>query len=174
MKRFIGFALGMVLAAVLIGRLGATEEMKVPADKGGPSTQPASGIEKVVLTSAQWRERLTAEQYRILREHGTERAGSSPLNNEKRAGTYHCAGCELPLFVSDHKFDSGTGWPSFWQPTEPGHVLGKEDRSYGMVRTEVLCARCDGHLGHVFADGPKPTGLRYCINGEAMKFVPAE
>ena len=123
------------------------------------------------LTDAEWRARLTPEQYRILRGHGTERAGSCALNFEKRAGTFSCAGCDQKLFKSGKKFESGTGWPSFDQPLE-GSVGTTEDRSYGMLRVEVHCANCGGHLGHVFPDGPPPTGLRYCINGEAMNFEP--
>jgi peptide-methionine (R)-S-oxide reductase len=123
------------------------------------------------FSDADWRERLTAEQYMILRRHGTERAGSSPLNMEKRKGTFICAGCDLPLFSSDTKFESGTGWPSFYQPLTNA-VGTKADRSFFVTRTEVHCARCLGHLGHVFNDGPPPTGLRYCMNGVAMKFVP--
>jgi peptide-methionine (R)-S-oxide reductase len=123
------------------------------------------------LSDMEWRQRLNANQYMVLRQHGTERPGSSPLNKEKRKGTFVCAACELPLFSSDTKFESGTGWPSFYQPL-PNAVETKTDRSLFMTRTEVHCARCLGHLGHVFDDGPKPTGLRYCMNGVALKFVP--
>jgi peptide-methionine (R)-S-oxide reductase len=123
------------------------------------------------LSDMDWRQRLTANQYMVLRQHGTERAGSSPLNKEKRKGTFTCAGCDLPLFSSDTKFESGTGWPSFYQPLT-NVVETKADRSFFMTRTEVHCARCLGHLGHVFDDGPPPTGLRYCMNGVALKFVP--
>jgi peptide-methionine (R)-S-oxide reductase len=123
------------------------------------------------LSDMDWRQRLTANQYMVLRQHGTERAGSSPLNKEKRKGTFTCAGCDLPLFSSDAKFESGTGWPSFYQPLHNA-VETKTDRSFFMTRTEVHCARCLGHLGHVFDDGPPPTGLRYCMNGVALKFVP--
>jgi peptide-methionine (R)-S-oxide reductase len=122
------------------------------------------------LSDAEWRSRLDAAQYDVLRKHGTERAGTSPLNHEKRKGTFACAGCELPLFSSDTKFESGTGWPSFYQPL-PNAVDTTTDRSFFMSRTEVQCGRCAGHLGHVFDDGPKPTGLRYCMNGVAMRFV---
>jgi peptide-methionine (R)-S-oxide reductase len=126
---------------------------------------------EVTYTEAEWREKLTPEQFYVLREHGTERAGTSALNAEKRSGTFACAGCELPLFSSETKYESGTGWPSFWAPLD--NAIGtSEDNSWFMTRTEVHCRRCGGHLGHVFEDGPPPTGLRYCMNGVAMKFVP--
>jgi peptide-methionine (R)-S-oxide reductase len=124
------------------------------------------------LTEAQWRARLSPEAFAVLREEATERAGSSPLDGEKRAGTFHCAGCDLPLFSSDAKYDSGTGWPSFWQPL-PDAVRTRPDRGLFGTRTEVHCRRCGGHLGHVFDDGPKPTGKRYCMNGVALAFLPA-
>jgi len=123
------------------------------------------------LSDMDWRQRLTADQYMILRHHGTERPGSSPLNKEKRKGTFTCAGCDLPLFSSDTKFESRTGWPSFYQPLASA-VETRTDRSLFMTRTEVHCSRCLGHLGHVFDDGPPPTGLRYCMNGVALKFAP--
>jgi peptide-methionine (R)-S-oxide reductase len=122
-------------------------------------------------TNDEWEETLLPSQFHVLREHGTERAGTSPLNFEKRTGTFYCAGCGQPLFSSSTKFESGTGWPSFWQPFDQA-VETSEDRSYFMTRTEVHCANCGGHLGHVFRDGPRPTGLRYCMNGVAMKFEP--
>jgi peptide-methionine (R)-S-oxide reductase len=122
-------------------------------------------------TENEWRESLNPEQFQVLRKHGTERAGTSPLNQEKRTGTFVCAGCGNELFESDTKFESGTGWPSFWAPRDKA-VETTDDRTFGMARTEVHCAQCGGHLGHVFPDGPKPTGLRYCMNGAAMKFDP--
>lgn len=125
---------------------------------------------KVVKTDVEWKKLLTPDQYAILREHGTERAFSSPLNDIHQHGTFYCAGCHNPLFSSDTKFDSGTGWPSFYAPIAKNAVIEKKDQSYGMVRTEILCSVCSGHLGHVFDDGPKPTGLRYCMNGVAMTF----
>jgi peptide-methionine (R)-S-oxide reductase len=121
----------------------------------------------------EWRSRLSPEQFDVLRKHGTERAGTSPLNKEHRAGVFQCAGCGQELFESKTKFESGTGWPSFWAPLESA-VETKTDRNFGMVRTEVHCARCGGHLGHVFEDGPRPTGLRYCMNGVSLTFKPAE
>jgi peptide-methionine (R)-S-oxide reductase len=125
----------------------------------------------VTKTDADWRAQLTPEQYHVLRGHGTERPGSCALNHEKRAGTFSCVGCGQKLFRSHKKFESGTGWPSFDQPLE-GAVEATTDKSWGMVRTEVHCSNCGGHLGHVFPDGPPPTGQRYCINGVALAFEP--
>ena len=125
----------------------------------------------VTRTDSEWRKLLTPEQYEVMRQQGTERPGSCALNYEKRAGTFTCAGCDQPLFKSQRKFESGTGWPSFNDP-EPGSVETSVDHSYGMMRTEAHCSRCGSHLGHVFEDGPPPTGLRYCINGVAMNFQP--
>jgi peptide-methionine (R)-S-oxide reductase len=122
-------------------------------------------------SEAEWKKELPADTFHVMRKHGTERAGSSPLNKEHRAGMYACAACGLPLFESSTKFDSGTGWPSFFAPL-PKAVGTTTDRSLGMPRTEVHCARCGGHLGHVFPDGPRPTGERYCMNGVALKFEP--
>jgi peptide-methionine (R)-S-oxide reductase len=132
---------------------------------------PGGQTYPVTHTDAEWRKLLTPEQYRVLRQHGTEAPGSCALLREKRPGTFVCAGCGQPLFQADTKFESGTGWPSFFNPL-PGSIGSTEDSSYGMQRTEVHCSRCGGHLGHVFPDGPPPTGLRYCINGVATKFQP--
>ncbi|HWH18532.1 MAG TPA: peptide-methionine (R)-S-oxide reductase MsrB [Allosphingosinicella sp.] len=139
---------------------------------GGRSSEAAERRYELMLSNAEWKKRLTPQQYAVLRGESTERAGSSPLNKEKRKGTYVCAGCGLPLFSSAAKYESGTGWPSFWKPL-PNAVGTRSDNTLFFRRTEVHCRRCGGHLGHVFDDGPKPTGLRYCMNGVAMRFVPA-
>jgi peptide-methionine (R)-S-oxide reductase len=157
----------LLTTAVALGALAASSKI----GKAGPMTTTEQTIDYLNLSDAEWRKRLNSAQYDVLRKHGTERAGTSPLNKEKRKGIFACAGCDLPLFSSDTKFESGTGWPSFFQPM-PDAVETKTDRSFFMARTEVHCKRCLGHLGHVFDDGPKPTGLRYCMNGVAMKFVP--
>lgn len=128
--------------------------------------------EKIIKSDAEWRQILTPEQYRVARQQGTERAFTGPYWNEHRAGLYSCVSCGKPLFRSETKFDSGTGWPSFYAPVEADNVEEHVDRTHGMVRTEALCARCDAHLGHIFPDGPRPTGLRYCMNGTALKFEP--
>lgn len=138
---------------------------------GGRRTQAAPARFEISHSDAEWKRRLTPQQYKVLRQASTERAGSSPLDREKRAGTYRCAGCALPVFSSRTKYDSGTGWPSFWKPL-PKAVGTRPDHGLFSERTEVHCRRCGGHLGHVFDDGPRPTGLRYCMNGVAMTFVP--
>ena len=133
-----------------------------------------NGVKKVTKTDTEWKQILTPEQFKVMREKGTEMPFTSPLNEKKDAGTFVCAACGLPLFSSEAKFDSGTGWPSFSQPIAGENVHEDVDESLWETRTEVLCARCDAHLGHVFPDGPKPTGLRYCMNGVALKFAPKE
>lgn len=134
-----------------------------------PESEAVAADDRVVKDETEWRRSLTPEQFRVLRQHGTERAGTSPLNKNHDPGVYRCAGCGNPLFASETKFDSGTGWPSFWQPLERA-VETSQDRSFFMTRTEVHCRRCGGHLGHVFDDGPEPTGQRYCMNGVALAF----
>ena len=158
-----------ILSALAAG-LGAVAATRLPRlrDAGADDGK----VFEIVRSDAEWRSVLTPEQYQVLRRHGTERAGSSPLDKLYAPGTYVCAGCDLPVFAAATKFDSGTGWPSFFAPID-GAIGTSEDRSWLMLRTEVHCRRCGGHLGHVFRDGPPPTGLRYCINGVALKFVPA-
>lgn len=129
---------------------------------------------KVELTEEEWRGRLTPEQFRVLRSQGTERPFCGVLLDNKEQGVYACAGCRLPLFASDTKFHSGTGWPSFYQPIAKENVAEQADHSHGMTRIEINCARCDGHLGHVFDDGPRPTGLRFCLNSESLHFTPSD
>jgi peptide-methionine (R)-S-oxide reductase len=135
-------------------------------------SRPANAKFQITHTPAEWRKKLGSARYAVLRGGATEPAGSSPLLKEHRRGTFTCAGCGLPLFASSTKFESGTGWPSFYRPL-PNAVVTRTDRTFGMSRTEVLCRRCGGHLGHVFDDGPRPTGLRYCMNGLSLRFKPA-
>ncbi|MDB5872033.1 MAG: Protein-methionine-S-oxide reductase [Ramlibacter sp.] len=157
----LGLGLLSGLAAGVRGLFGAPAQAAAPVH-----------VYEVTRSEGEWRKLLTNEQYQVLRKAGTERPFSSPLDKEKRAGVFNCAGCALPLFSSKTKFNSGTGWPSFWQPLEKA-VDEDVDTTFGMRRVEVLCHRCGGHLGHVFDDGPKPTGLRYCMNGVALDFKPA-
>jgi peptide-methionine (R)-S-oxide reductase len=131
-------------------------------------------MEKIKKTDLEWKSLLTEEQYLITRRKGTEPAFCGTLYDHKQAGIYHCICCDLELFSAEHKFDSGTGWPSFFRAVNPEHIQEKIDLSHGMIRTEIACARCDAHLGHVFKDGPKPSGLRYCLNSVALRFVPEE
>ena len=158
------------LAAFGLAAVGAGWRTHAHANEETMATTTTSAFE-VAKTPEEWRKILTPEQFYVLREHGTERAGTSPLDKNYAAGTYDCAGCELPLFSSQTKFNSGTGWPSFYQPLDNA-VGNTVDKSFFTTRTEVHCRRCGGHLGHVFEDGPPPTGLRYCMNGVALKFIP--
>ncbi len=159
----------ILLMVLLMASCDAQSAKESKTEK--PST--AVNLTKINRSEAEWKKQLTDEEYYILREKGTERAFTGKYVYNKDSGTYVCAGCQLPLFSSATKFKSGTGWPSFYEPIVKGHVAEEQDMSYGMVRTEIHCARCGGHLGHVFRDGPPPTGLRYCINGYAMDFEKA-
>jgi peptide-methionine (R)-S-oxide reductase len=162
---------GVTLAGVaVLLRVPLAGALAQRASKGG--AKAAGGFKKIVKTDEEWKRILTAEQYRVTRQKGTETPGSSPLLKHYAKGTYVCVACGLPLFSSKTKYDSHTGWPSFWSPISKRNVREEQDTSDGMTRIEVVCNRCDAHLGHVFDDGPDPTGLRYCMNGVALKFVP--
>lgn len=165
-------AAGMVAAVSRFAFVPAgTQGLKKPQrNADNKSSSSSKGIKKVSKTDEEWKEILTPEQYSVTREKGTERPFSSPLNDIHEHGTFKCVACGLPLFSSEAKFDSGTGWPSFYEPIAKENVREEVDKSLWMTRTEALCASCDAHLGHVFDDGPKPTGLRYCINGVVLKF----
>lgn len=156
-------------AVIAMSRLPITSAALGQDDKS--KSTGSKGIKKVIKTDSEWKKLLTPEQYEVTRLKGTERPFTSPLNENHEQGTFECVACDLPLFSSKNKFDSGTGWPSFWAPIAKENVLEQTDRSLYEERTEVLCARCDSHVGHVFDDGPPPTGLRYCMNGVALKFV---
>jgi peptide-methionine (R)-S-oxide reductase len=184
MNRRLFISSSMALGGVaLLSRLPSwahVTDLELTKTNGvGPGSGPqakeqgshSKGIKKVIKTDAEWKSQLTPEQYNVLRHEGTEYAFSSPLNDIHDKGTFECAGCGLPVFSSAQKFDSGTGWPSFWAPIKKENVIEDSDKTLGMTRTKVSCAQCEGHLGHVFDDGPRPTGLRYCMNGVALRFV---
>lgn len=160
-------------SAIAVGTLAALSRLPTGSAslEPGGNHRKSKGIKKVTKTNEEWKRILSPDQYHVAREKGTEAPFSSPLNDIHEQGIFECVACQLPLFSSRAKFDSGTGWPSFWQPIAKENVLEEVDSSLSETRTEVLCARCDSHIGHVFNDGPRPTGLRYCMNGVALKFV---
>ncbi len=169
-RRILASLLGTVAAAGAVRWL-LSATAAAPVDVAGTPAGAGSGIDRLELSDTEWQELLDGPAYAVLRKEDTELAGTSPLNAEKRPGTFLCEGCSLPLFLSEHKYESGTGWPSFFD-TIPGRLGTRRDYSLGVLRTEYHCIRCEGHQGHVFKDGPPPTGLRYCNNGLALRFVP--
>ena len=172
MNRRNAIVFGLLSAAAVIPFIGKTTKVANAMKKELQLDPNPETVEPFTLDDVEWKMRLEDEAYNVLRNEGTERPYTSPFNDEKREGEYTCAGCNLALFKSDKKFDSGTGWPSFWKPIK-GHVETKTDFKMIFPRTEYHCARCGGHQGHIFKDGPKPTGLRYCNNGVALSFIPA-
>ena len=168
-RDFLAITLPVLAGAGVLAALGSSG--KASPQKGSAMPDTAAPGDRVVKTEAEWKKLLTPEQFHVTRKKGTERAFTGPNWDNHSKGTYACVCCDLPLFDAGAKFESGTGWPSFWQPIAPNAVKTEEDRSFFSVRTEVMCRRCDAHLGHDFDDGPKPKGLRYCMNGTAMKFI---
>lgn len=169
-------ALGVALCLPLFGgcKNGVSAPTAAPKEAATKGASEARREDRVVKTEEEWKKILSPDQYRILREKGTERAFTGKYYKTKTPGTYVCAACGQPLFTSETKYESGSGWPSFYEPIGEGNVHTETDRAYGMVRTEILCSRCGSHLGHVFADGPRPTGLRYCVNSASLELKPSE